>query len=306
MPRSIMPAVTTIHADWRGRIPCVFDIDGLPVEMRVEQGEISPNSLQYYILRYYERRSISLAKAVIGRSKYACRVYRRRDLRPSPKKYFCAWNGRDDDIFRPAEPSERARTRKQLNIDDDAVVVCFNGSFGERYTPNDMLEIFNRIKLRFEKACLLILTPNPEKAHAYIRQETPVLALYTQIFKLTPSMVPTYLAAADVGLCLYSISKTNKSLHPVKLGEYLLCGLPIIASNHVVDKELADARACFLVKNLCDEECLARLNDWLFDYVLKNQDEVRKIARRLGKKYLSLDATVAQYAAALRSAHDKK
>jgi hypothetical protein len=61
--------------------------------------------------------------------------------------------------------------------------------------------------------------------------------------------IPKYLSAGDVGLSLRKFAPSLAGLAPIKLGEYLLMGLPVIASRGVGDTEQqigSEALAFFL------------------------------------------------------------
>jgi glycosyltransferase involved in cell wall biosynthesis len=43
--------------------------------------------------------------------------------------------------------------------------------------------------------------------------------------------VPEFMAACDVGLLPYKLNAWTRSIHPLKLYEYLACGLPVVSSD---------------------------------------------------------------------------
>jgi len=85
---------------------------------------------------------------------------------------------------------------------------------------------------------------------------------------------------------------------PVKLGEYLLCGLPVIASNGIGDSAIIAQDAGFLL-DFPDEKALQMAADWFVGVVLSRRENFRIQSRATGKDHFSLEASVASYASAL-------
>jgi glycosyltransferase involved in cell wall biosynthesis len=62
----------------------------------------------------------------------------------------------------------------------------------------------------------------------------------TRVLSVLHNEVPDYLAAADCGFLLRASSQVNRVASPVKFGEYLASGTPVIMSNGIGDySELA-------------------------------------------------------------------
>jgi glycosyltransferase involved in cell wall biosynthesis len=57
----------------------------------------------------------------------------------------------------------------------------------------------------------------------------------TSVVSVPPQEVPRYLAASDVGLLLRDDSIVNRVASPVKFGEYLAAGLPVIITEGLGD-----------------------------------------------------------------------
>lgn len=52
--------------------------------------------------------------------------------------------------------------------------------------------------------------------------------------------VPHYMAACDIGLLPYQINEWTRHIHPLKMYEYLACGLPVIATDLPAVRDEAD------------------------------------------------------------------
>src|SRR5690606_35943047 len=81
-------------------------------------------------------------------------------------------------------------------------------------------------KAKGQEAKFLILTGNLEFAESKIPAD---LKEFIVLKKVNSEEVPSYLNAADLGFALRQPKFSMQGVAPIKLGEYLLCGLPVIA-----------------------------------------------------------------------------
>ena len=83
---------------------------------------------------------------------------------------------------------------------------------------------------------------------------------------LQPKEVYEHLSRADIGLvCLHPEPRYLIAL-PVKLFEYMAAGLPVIASNFPLWKEIVEGNECGLTVNPLDPEEIARAIEYLIDH----------------------------------------
>lgn len=109
-----------------------------------------------------------------------------------------------------------------------------------------------------------------------------------------PADVAGYLAAADAGIAFRTPSFAMQAVAPVKVAEYLLCGLPVVGTAAIGDTRAAVDAGVFLNGSGGDAA------DWIMDRVLTTREDMRSIARRVGVDYYSLEQAVDNYDAALR------
>jgi glycosyltransferase involved in cell wall biosynthesis len=108
-----------------------------------------------------------------------------------------------------------------------------------------------------------------------------------------PERVPYLLGAADAGLSFRSEAFSTRAIAPVKLGEYLLCGLPVIGTMGVGPETLDPHVFCAVGD---DPDAAA---EWLLGTVLPNRATLARDARALGMRGFSVEASVRAYLAAL-------
>ncbi|WP_226389035.1 glycosyltransferase [Penaeicola halotolerans] len=236
MPRSTLPGLIT----WRLRrlikkqdIQLIFDADGLPLEERLDFAGLSPQSRQYRFLKRKEGQVIQLTDKVLTRSQKAIEHHAAILGEGIKTKCFVVSNGRDTNVFHYSE-SARVMIRKDLGISADTLLFIYVGSLGPQYGWEEMVQIVQATQKK--QACAwLILTAQQDYALSRLSAD---LQAITQVMTVAPDAVPDYLSAADIAFAIRDPKPSMIGVAPIKLGEYLLLGLPTIASNGIGDTEV--------------------------------------------------------------------
>ena len=300
LPRSTLPALTTRCA-LRGRsdVAMLFDADGLPHDERVDFGGWSSAGLAYRLLRDLEAMAVRSADVVLTRSKKASEILISR-VGPGgvPAKFHVVANGRDEALFKPSPKDERSALRREIGIDDDAPLVAYAGSLGEQYCLAEMLQFFRLVRVQRPDAKLLLLTGSPALADEYLAKHADIRA-HCHVMRVPPNEVPRFLAASDLGLALRRPSFSMQAVAPIKLGEYLLCGLAVLTTRAIGDSEelISQEVGRFVDTMALDELELAA--DWFVHTVLPDAQGFARRSRELGLRRFSLTATVETYAKTL-------
>ena len=298
MPRSTLPALSSLLA-LRGRNEkLIFDADGLPLDERIDFAGLSPSSLVYRFLRDIEAQAVRGSNVVITRSEKASLILQARaGSGSSQKKFHVVTNGRDVNRFHPRCESERLEAKRKLGIRDETPLIVYAGSIGPQYCAGTMLDLFAKIKMSRPDSHFLILTGSPEAMDSYLLDRPDISGSVT-IMRADHADVPHWLSAGDLGLAFREPKFSMQAVAPIKLGEYLLCGLPIVATTGVGDSHFITGDAGFLVGHE-SSETIALVSDWFINKVLPNRDKFRSQCVVVGRKYFSLESSVESYLAAL-------
>lgn len=243
MPRSTMPAIM-VNRIAKQNLKIVFDADGLPIEERVDFSGLSRKSKHYLFFKKEENKMLERADGVLTRSHEAIKIHSQTIGNTDLEKFSVVLNGRNTDFFKP-NTSEREKMRKELSISEQAKVLVYCGSLGPQYGWDEMLAIFSKYQGENPKAQFLILTFNL----AFAKERIPNELKESIIVKTVPfAKVPNYLSAADVAFAIREPKFSMQGVAPIKLGEYLLMGIPTIASLGIGDTEqiLNSIPNCFL------------------------------------------------------------
>ena len=234
MPRSTFPAM--MAGALKKNMPnlkIVFDADGLPLEERVDFSGLDPKGFQFRVLKKQERQMLLLADRVLVRSDHAIRFHLLHIGEGYLPKFFRVTNGRDEDFF-SVNGASRMAFRQRLGLLDHQLLLVYTGSLGPQYGWEEMAGIFEELLMCRADSRLLVLTGNP----TYLQNKIPATIADKVIVMEGPfNEIPDWLNAADVGLAIRTPLASMSGVAPIKLGEYLLMGLPTIASKGIGDSE---------------------------------------------------------------------
>ncbi|MBA6412290.1 glycosyltransferase [Parahaliea sp. F7430] len=298
LPRSNLPALSTLLALRGLKTKFVFDSDGLALDERVDFAGLSPSGPIYRLLRDIEAQAVRRADTVLVRSTKAADILlARAGAGTSQEKFYAVTNGRDMSLFNPGTQDTRASTRESLGIEINVPLLVYAGSIGPQYCVTAMLHLFELVLEKQPTAHFLILTGSPEIIHQELENWSHLIESIT-IKSFAANEVPAYLACADLGLAFRKTSFSMQGVAPIKLGEYLLCGLPLVATNGIGDTDSIDKKAGFLLEFL-DEHELRSVANWFVDQVLPYRASLREHCREIGEANFSLQASADSYHRAL-------
>ena len=295
MARSMIPGGLAVVALVlaRGRLRFIYDADGLPADERVEFGGWPEGGLRYSVFRWLERASIRRSAVTLVRTRRAVDILTER-TGISSERFVVVANGKDAEAFKVGDENSRQRTREALRVPDAAPLLVHVGSAGPQYEPGFTMDVFRSVRRDHPDARLLLLTAATN--HDRFRRmaaDLPNDALVIQ--QADPTDVPALLAAADVGLAFRTPTLSQQAVAPIKVAEYLLCGLPVAYSRGVGDlDEQLWPPVGFAVDGVTPDHA-RKVADWISGQVFAQRDRLRTAARELGVERFSLDVGAAAY-----------
>ncbi len=293
MPRSTFPAMI-VNQIKNKNFKIIFDADGLPIEERIDFAGLKKESFQYKLMKSAETKMLKSADAVITRSQKAIDIHIAHIGESFRSKFSVVFNGRDKDVF-AYQPHLREEVIQELGLKDELLFV-YAGSLGPQYCLTEMLEIFQAYA-ETREAKFLILTGNT----AFAEQNIPSELKPHVILKSVPAeKVSFYLNGGDVAFGLRKPTFSMQGVAPIKLGEYLLCGLPVIASKGIGDTEkiLENFEECYLYDHsigLLPQ--IAQIKNFVEKAIFANRNKIAQKAQH----YFSLEAAAESYLKAIKN-----
>lgn len=293
MPRSTPPAWMVLRlGSWlkKRSIRVIFDADGFPIQERVDFAGLNPKSFHYRWLSGIERQMVKKADRVLTRTEKAIDIHLKKTGVQRQEKFYLVTNGRDAQEFKP-NTTRRSIIRSELGIQDSTRLWVYSGSLGPQYLLPEMLQLFWNWHQKHPDSRFLFLVRNRESLMEVIPEHLQKLVFIKTVpFRL----VPDYYTAADLGISLRKPAPSLSGIAPIKIGEYLLSGLPVLLSPGIGDLSawLGAEPCCFIFREN-PSEFLA----WLESSRQLPKANIRK----LGERYFGLEQSVAGYIHALEN-----
>jgi glycosyltransferase involved in cell wall biosynthesis len=155
----------------------------------------------------------------------------------------------DLELFR-FEQSARQLRREELGLKERFVLV-YSGSIGGWYLMDQMADLFVELLKRRADAHFLWLTLGPREMIDRLMQERSIGSSQYTVQRAASADMPSYLSAGDAGIAFYKPGFSKLATSPVKVTEYLACGLPFIINAGIGDSDalVTDERVGALVHN---------------------------------------------------------
>lgn len=292
MPRSTMPATMVNRLwDWlrKNRVKVIFDADGFPIQERVDFAGMNKDSLYYRLLNQEENKMLHLADRILVRSKKAKEKHGDAIGEGKASKIVTVANGRDADHFN-IDQEKRKVARERLGLKEQHVLWVYTGSLGPQYRLEEMLVLFEMYWKTNPQARFLILSPQQEIDLTFLPSK---IKNCVSIQAVEYEEIPTFLNAGDLGLSLRKEAPSIAGLSPIKTGEYLIMGMPVILSPGVGDTdEILRGKDFAFFWEKGEEEALML---WLQNLKLQHPSLIRDFAM----EYFSLEKSIEDYSLAL-------
>ncbi len=262
----------------------IFDVRGV-VGMEKQLGMSS--SVKSKLLSYLELRESNQVDRVCTVSEnlkqYLSRQTRHQDIIVIPS---CVDS--DKACF---DVAARDEIRKALGLDQTDILLCYSGGTSAWQRIDDIVSLLKEICLANLKCKALFLTTSFEEVSRMIEKvQFPSGRAF--VHSCAHNEVHRYLSAADAGLIMRHNTIVNNVASPVKVGEYLACGLPVILTHGIGD--YSDMLPAAGVGLLLNEDI--DMVDQVLRFLIKNDlAHLKKEAIRFAKSRLTMSANLSQY-----------
>jgi glycosyltransferase involved in cell wall biosynthesis len=127
------------------------------------------------------------------------------------------------------DDEKRRAARERLGVTEKVVFAYVGTMTGYQHVAEGALRFVADALKSDDSVHLLALTNEPSRLQA-AALDVGIPVERATIRRVAQDEVASYLIAADAGLLLRQPSRMNRVSMPVKLGEYLACGVPVIVS----------------------------------------------------------------------------
>ena len=262
-------------------------------EFLVEFGIWKRGGLRHQILRRLEWAAARRSKFILTGTRHMVQYLTRK----TKAELIWAPSAVDPEVFQHL-PEARSELRER-HIPVDKKVLIYVGKFGGIYYDDEIIE-FCKAFTRTDEWFIVVLTPE-NHTQLISRFETIIGGNFLISEAKSPHEVARWLSAADIGLSAIPPLPSQKFRSPVKVGEYLLCGLPYITCSQVSeDDSWARKHGVGVVLEELSfstgELAVDQLNELLI------QSELARKCRETGLEYRSIQRVHDAFTEALESA----
>ncbi len=260
-------------------VPFIFDMRGFWADERVEAGMWKKNGVIFRAAKKLEKMLLKEAGEIIALTEAA-----RRELAGSPHLRDAAARISviptcvDLARFAPASGT-RPRTKRFIYV----------GSLSTWYLPEEMVAFFRAAEKTGLATELLVVTQEASHFKNMLAEKGLEEKGIRVVTPLTRAMIPELIRSADAGLSFYTPGFSRKGCAPTKIGEYLACGIPVVATAGVGDTDsiLLDTRTGVSLPECTGAaftEALASLKR-----LLEEPGPLAQRCHQAARKYFSLD-----------------
>src|ERR1051325_5347001 len=296
--RAHIPAVIALALKATLGIKMIFDLRGLMTEEYVEANHWRPDSFAARLTKWIERRALAKADGIVTLTNALWGFLQQQpDFRKRSAVHEIIPCCIDLQKFQ-FDPSARSSRRDELDVDDH-LVLAYSGSVGSWYMTDEMADFFATLKRHWPKSFFLWLTKGSQSIVEAAMAKAGIDRADFAVQAAAPAHVPSYLSAADAGIAFYKPGVARLGTSPVKVSEYLACGLPIVINAGLGDSDtlITDERAGALVNNFTPVEFDGAAQTLLEMYGHSN--ETRHHNRAVAERLVDLRAVGTQRYAAL-------
>lgn len=297
--RSYIAALVGLRLKNNFNTKFIFDMRGFWADERVEGGIWNLKNPLYKIIYNYfkkkEKQFLEKADYIISLTGNAkTEMLSWKEISNQPLKIDVIPCCVDMNQFDATKISVTAIQNKksELGLSGSAIVISYVGSIGTWYLCDEMLRFFSRLIKQIPAAKFLFITPE-EKDFVLSRaraQNIPDESLI--ILKAARSEMPLLLKCCDASVFFIKPSFSKKASSPVKQGEIMSMGIPIICNSRIGDTDLIvkESNAGFILEELTDEA---------FDKVIAQLDKLRELnpneIRNGAERFYSLEKGIDAY-----------
>jgi len=275
----------------------VYRSSGLIAEEQAALGQVKRGGLAHRALIWAERMIYTHSDAVFCVSSPMQEYVR--TMAPKTATFLTP-NAVDIERFR-YDPEMRRKTRARLRLDDHFLCV-FSGASWKWEMLEETAKAFSAFAKAVPRAYLLAIVYDPDRVQ-------PLLARHLGSNQFTVMTVPWHempslLMAGDMGLLPRSRDLVSRVASPIKFGEYLACGMPVLITAGIGDFSdmVKEHQLGVVVEDVADTAAVAAGAQRLMDLVNRDGDALRRKCADFARKELGWDRIIEESERAFRHA----
>lgn len=297
--RSYIPSLVGLRMKKKQGIKFIFDMRGFWTDERVEGNIWNLQNPVFKIIYSYfkkkEKEFLINADAIVSLTQNAKdEILSWKNLPPSIANIDVIPCCVDMELFDPGKitTEQVASLKNQLGINQDEFILSYVGSLGTWYLLDEMLDFFRQLLDSNPTAKFLFITNDPSESILRKAEEKGITTSNVLIRRANRNEMPLFIKISNLSLFFIKQSFSKKASSPVKQGEIMSMGVPLICNTGVgdTDKIVEDSGAGISVTAFTNKQ---------FEEAINNIPELLNISplkiREGAVKYYSLQNGVNAY-----------
>lgn len=291
--RMIVPATICLFLQKIRKVRWLFDMRALLAEEYVGHGKWKESGIKFKLVKYIEKRCILNADFI------TVLTHRHKDFILNLP--FVNKKNIGIDIIPCCVDLEKFTLnsdKKNSVIEQfglrDKFVLIYLGSLGTCYLLSEMLDYFLCLRRRVNNAFFLFIV-NDNKDYVFKKaEETGLKKEEFGVASCNFEDVPAMLSVGNAGIYFINPYKKFGSF-PIKLSEFLACGLPVISNSGIGDTAeiIKDNKIGIILDDFAPEGYQKSINELLV--LFEERELLRNRCRAIAVQYLSLDTGSEKY-----------
>jgi glycosyltransferase involved in cell wall biosynthesis len=216
----------------------LFDMRGLLPDELVADGRWKAGSLKYRLAKFLERWMILHADAITTTSpqfRDAVLSLPYFPRRQRAEEVFSIPNCVDVTRFKP-DQQKREQVRQELGWENRFIIIFAGDAFRYQDTFSYIHALYNQVRSILSSTYLVMAVSGQVEEMRKRIQASGLTEDHYTLLTVNPAEMPGILCAADLGLSFLRCQTfAHHIVSPVKLGEYLACGLPVVINPGIGD-----------------------------------------------------------------------
>lgn len=203
-------------------------------EFAMESGIWKSSSVGFKVLKFLEKKSAFYATVISTGTGYMLSRLKGWNVKAKLYKipsvtndhFFCFSNIRREEI------------RNKLGITSDQKLFVYAGKFGDLYYGIEIIHVFKWLSENIKDSFFLIITPQDIAIVKKWIEDVKLDATRIQVTSSSYAEMPGWLSACDFGIVNIPPTPSQKFRSPIKVGEYLCCGLPYLICKGISEDDI--------------------------------------------------------------------
>ncbi|MGB0933689.1 MAG: glycosyltransferase [Lishizhenia sp.] len=305
--RSYITALVGLKLKQKKKTKLLFDMRGFWADERLEGNIWNKKNILFRLIYNYfkgkERVFLSTSDTVISlthNGKKEILSWSSNTFTPAPIQVIpCCANL---DLFNPntIQTKQKSDLLKQLNLNHTTKILGYVGSIGTWYMLKEMMLFYAHFRTQFEDTQFVFVSAESPTTIKKEAEKQQIPSTEISIVSVIHKDVPKYISLFDYSVFFIRPSFSKKASSPVKQGELMAMGIPVICNEGVGDTDeiVKKNNAGITISTLTSSEfSKIKLNNYTF-----NPEEIRSKSFT----HFSLEQGVELYATVYRNLFNKK